>query len=285
MKTVAMIIDVAKCINCNNCFLADKDEHVDNDWLPYSLTQPKHGHRWIDILTKERGRFPMVDVAHLPTMCNQCRVPACLNQAPAGAVYQRPDGIVIIDPVKAVGHKEIVEACPYGHIWWNEAHQVPQKWTMNVHLLEQGWKEPRCVQACATGAMTFHSLEESELACLVDSEKLEVLHPEYATQPRIYYRNLQRFTHAFIGGSLAIKVVKTENEDEREECAAGILVTLYQRHTKMAETVSDVFGDFKFDGLPEASGTYTVEVTPPHRDKQSLDVSLGSSQHIGLILL
>ena len=36
MKKWNMIIDVAKCHDCNNCFLACKDEHVENDWPPYS---------------------------------------------------------------------------------------------------------------------------------------------------------------------------------------------------------------------------------------------------------
>ena len=58
-----MIIDVAKCHDCNNCFLACKDEFVDNDWPPYSVSQPLHGHRWMDIMRKERGQFPLIDVA------------------------------------------------------------------------------------------------------------------------------------------------------------------------------------------------------------------------------
>jgi len=32
MKKWAMIIDVAKCENCNNCFLSCKHEHIGNDF-------------------------------------------------------------------------------------------------------------------------------------------------------------------------------------------------------------------------------------------------------------
>ena len=32
-----MVIDVARCIDCNNCFLADKDEFTGNDFPPYSV--------------------------------------------------------------------------------------------------------------------------------------------------------------------------------------------------------------------------------------------------------
>ncbi len=106
MKQVCLIVDVARCSNCQCCFLADKDEHVGNDWPPYSLAQPKHGHRWIHVERKERGTFPKVEVTYLPTFCNQCREAPCLTAGPKGAVYQRPDGIVIIDPTLSKGCRE-----------------------------------------------------------------------------------------------------------------------------------------------------------------------------------
>ena len=60
MKSWHLIIDVARCHDCNDCFLADKDEFVDNDFPPYSAAQPWHGHRWMNIKRKERGQYPMV---------------------------------------------------------------------------------------------------------------------------------------------------------------------------------------------------------------------------------
>ena len=142
MKEWNLIIDVKKCEDCNNCFLACKDEFVGNDFPPYSMSQPRHGHRWINLMRKERGRFPMVDVAYRPTPCMHCDNAPCIKKAPEGAVYRRDDGIVIIDPKKAKGEKSLVDACPYGAIWWNEDLDLPQKCTFCVHLLENGWKEP-----------------------------------------------------------------------------------------------------------------------------------------------
>jgi Fe-S-cluster-containing dehydrogenase component len=54
MKKWNLIIDVAQCHDCNNCFLARKDEYAGNDWVPFSVAQPWHGHRWMDIIRKER---------------------------------------------------------------------------------------------------------------------------------------------------------------------------------------------------------------------------------------
>ncbi|MBI2318200.1 MAG: oxidoreductase, partial [Betaproteobacteria bacterium] len=162
MKKWNLIIDVAKCTNCNNCFLTNRDEHVDNDFPGYAAPQPRLGHRWIDIRRKERGRAPMIDVAYLPTMCNHCDNAPCVKASKDGAVYQRPDGIVIIDPQRARGNKEIVKSCPYRSIWWNEEHEVAQKWIFDAHLLDQGWKEPRGAQACPTGAMRSLKVEDDE---------------------------------------------------------------------------------------------------------------------------
>ena len=119
MKKWNMIIDVAECTNCNLCTLATMDEYVGNDLPGYSAPMPKHGHRWINILQKERGQAPMIDVAYVPTMCNHCDNAPCVAKG-GGAVSKRDDGIVLIDPVKAKGRKDLVDACPYGHIWWNE---------------------------------------------------------------------------------------------------------------------------------------------------------------------
>ena len=119
-----MIIDVAECTNCNNCTLATMDEYVGNAWPGYAAPMPKHGHRWINILQKERGQAPMIDIAYVPTLCNHCDDAPCIKAARDGAITKREDGIVLIDPVKAKGQKQLVEACPYGHIWWNEELQA-----------------------------------------------------------------------------------------------------------------------------------------------------------------
>ena len=72
MKKWNLIIDVAKCHDCNDCFLSCKDEYWENDFPPYSAAQPRHGHRWINIMRKERGQYPKVDVVYLPTPCMHC---------------------------------------------------------------------------------------------------------------------------------------------------------------------------------------------------------------------
>ncbi|MCL6477473.1 MAG: carboxypeptidase regulatory-like domain-containing protein [Peptococcaceae bacterium] len=275
MKKWNLVIDVAKCHDCNNCFLSCKDEFYQNDFPPYSAAQPLHGQRWMNIFRKERGQYPKVDVAYLPTPCMHCDSAPCVAKG-EGAVYKRDDGIVIIDPEKARGKKGIVDACPYGAIYWNEEKEVPQKCTFCAHLLDDGWTQPRCVQVCPTGALSIHYVEDAEMGKIKEAEKLEEIHPEYGTKPRVYYKNLYRYTKHFIAGHVALQV--------QDECAEGAKVTLVNELTKSsAVTVTNNYGDFKFDNLE--SGRYTVEVEYGGFGKQSRTVELDKSINLGTFFL
>jgi Fe-S-cluster-containing dehydrogenase component len=279
MKDWQLIIDIEKCEDCNNCFLACKDEHVDNDWPGYSAPQPLHGHRWMNIMRKERGQCPMIDVAYLPVPCMHCDRAPCIEAAKGGAVYKRDDGVVIIDPKKAKGQQAILKACPYDAIWWNEEREVPQKCTLCAHLLDEGWNEPRCVQACPTGALRFISGEEPGVDKTAASEKLEMLHPQYKTQPRVYYKHLYRYFECFIGGSVAIE------QDGIIDCAEGAKVSLVKDSKEMESVVTDNYGDFKFDRLEDNSGRYNVEIIFEGHDKKIIELDLKESINLGTIIL
>ncbi len=279
MKKWHLIINVATCVDCNSCFLSNKDEHVDNDFPGYAAPQPRHGHRWINVMRKERGQCPMIDVAYLPVLCMHCDEAPCISKAKNGAVYKRDDGIVIIDPEKSRGQKEIVDACPYKAIWWNEEYQVPQKWIFDAHLLDAGWKEPRCVQSCGTGSMSSVCMEDSEFKRMIETEKLEVLHPEYNTRPSVYYKKLYRYFKCFIGGTVAVE------SDGITDCAEGAKVVLFKDSNRLDEAVTDNFGDFKFDNLDENSGTYLLEIDMAGYEKKIREVALTDSQYVGTILL
>ncbi len=253
MKQWFMVIDVARCENCNNCMLACKDEHVDNDWPGYAAPQPRLGQRWMKIECRERGQFPLIDVAYRPTPCMHCANPPC-EAASNGAITRRGDGIVLIDPLKAKGQRNLVDACPYGAIEWNAELQLPQKCTLCAHLLDQGWKQTRCVQACPTGALKMEQITAEEMTARAQAQGLAVLHPDSGTQPHIYYANLHRFDRIFIAGSIAYEAGGVY------DCAAGAKVRLSRNGASLGETVADAFGDFRFDGLEPGSETFNVSI-------------------------
>ena len=266
-----LIIDVENCTNCNMCVLACQDEHVDNDFPNYAAPMPKHGARWIEIMRKERGQAPMIDVAYMPVMCNHCDNAPCIEAAKDGAITKREDGIVIIDPVKSKGQKHLVDSCPYDRIWWNEELEIPQTWIFDAHLLDEGWKQPRASTVCATGSIIAKKISDDEMAKLARDENLEVLEPEKGTKPRVYYKNLYRYDSCFIGGSIYAK------KNTIIDCIQDAVVKLKQNTAVIAEIKTDIFGDFKFDKLPEGSGDYQIEITADGFNKKSIDVVLNES--------
>ncbi|MEO6624572.1 MAG: 4Fe-4S dicluster domain-containing protein [Burkholderiaceae bacterium] len=274
-----LIIDVERCENCNNCVLANTDEYIGNDFPGYSAPQALHGEGTIQIHRRVRGEGHMVDAAYLPTMCNHCDDAPCIKAAGADVIRKRPDGIVIIDPVKAKGRKDLVQACPYGAIVWNEEQRLPQAWIFDAHLLDQGWKEPRCAQSCPTESIRAVKTDAAGMARLVAEQKLEVLKPELATRPRVYYRNLHRYAKHFVGGSVVATINGTR------ECVQGASAALLMDGHVLQETVTDTFGDFKFDALDAASGRYEVRISHDKLGTASVDAAAGQTCVLGEIEL
>jgi Fe-S-cluster-containing dehydrogenase component len=247
------VINVSKCVGCHGCQIGCKDEHCGNDWSPYAMPQPQIGQFWLKVEQKERGARPHVKVSYKPRLCNHCDNAPCVAAAPE-AVYKREDGLVIIDPVAAKGMREIIDSCPYGVIYWNEELQIPQKCTGCAHLLDGGHPitTPRCVDNCHLNLIEFGEQDDFDLT------GAEVLHPEYGTKPRVYYRGLPK---KFVAGTVYDPAV--------EEVVIGAAVTLAgDAGTFTAKT--DDFGDFWLRGLPDADFTLTIEAAGKSK---SLEVS------------
>lgn len=275
-----LIVDVAQCDNCRNCFLATKDEHIGNDFPGYAASQPEKVHSWVDIKQKERGHYPIAEANFMPVMCNHCDDAPCMKVAKDGAIKKRADGIVIIDPEKSKGQKEIVDACPYGAVYWNEEKQIPQAWIFDAHLLDDGWKEPRVQQSCPTNVFRSLKIDDAEMQRIKEQEGLEVLNPEYESKPRVYYKNLHMMSACFVGGSVVIDI------DGVEECAEGAEVVLKQNGTEVARATTDIFGEFKIDKLEPQSGSYELQVSSGSANIPVMDVSVGAdSLYLGVIKL
>jgi len=274
MAKYGIVVDITRCNGCYNCFLACRDEFCGNDYPPYSLAQPNTGHCWMRIIERERGKYPKVKVAYTPLMCMQCENAPCIEASLNGAVYRRADGIVIIDPEKAVGQKQIVDACPYRVIYWNKEKNIPQKCTFCAHLLDEGWKEPRCVETCPAGALTFGDLEDpnSKVSQLIASNKVEVIHPEYGLKEKVVYIGLPK---RFIAGAVVF--------GEKDECAENVDVTLTGEGVKKTIKTNN-YGDFEFEGL-EAEKEYSVKVEYPGYAPKEFSVKTQIDVYLGDIIL
>ncbi|SDE71133.1 4Fe-4S dicluster domain-containing protein [Sporomusa acidovorans] len=262
------VIDVENCNGCYTCQLVCKDEHVENDWSPIAKPQPDTGHFWLKMTEKTHGQVPKVKLEYVPQGCVHCDNAPCMKAAKNEAVYKRPDGLVLIDPEKSQGQKEIVEACPYHAVYWNEALQIPQKCTGCAHLVDEG-KEPRCVEACPHECIKFG--EESELADLI--AKAEIMLPEVGAKPRVYYVNLPKL---FVAGLVY--------DAQKDEIIENAKVSLTCKTTgAVLQATTDDFGDFWFKKL--AAGNYGLTISAQGYETYEEAIIVDQSLNVGDIAL
>lgn len=275
MSRLSLLIDVDKCTGCYNCFLACRDEHFDNEYPGYSAAQPLNGQFWMQIKEIETGVYPRPRLFYIPLPCMHCQDAPCMEVAQDNAVYRRPDGIVMIDPEKSQGQQNIVSACPYRVIFWNEARQIPQKCGLCAHRLDQGEKQPRCVESCPTGALVFGDLDDpqSAIAQLAAATAAQAYHPEFNAAPLVRYLNLPR---NFINGEVLFG-------DRPDICAAKVNVTLEGDGVKhLMQT--DAFGEFEFKGL-EKNTSYRVTIAHAGYVTVTQDVYTRTSINLGTVAL
>ncbi len=210
----------------------------------------------MNIVEWERGDNPRrVKTATVPTPCSHCDNPACVAAAKDGGAYQRPDGIVIIDPEKAVGQKQIADACPVGAVYWNEDLNLPQKCTMCAELLDDpdypGF-EPRCVEACPNQALVFGDLAdpESNISKLIAANKVTQLECLGDMTSNVVHLNIPR---KFLAGTVAYP-------KELEEVCIGARVKVTGEDGTVYEAVTNWAGDWEIEDLPAAK-SWKVEIT------------------------
>jgi Fe-S-cluster-containing dehydrogenase component len=275
MTRLGLLIDVTRCSGCHNCFLACRDEHYGNEYPGYSAAQPLNGQFWMRVNEVERGTYPRPRLDYIAIPCQHCEAAPCEAAATGGAVYRRPDGIVMIDPKKAKGQDSIVNACPYRVIFWNADLDLPQKCNLCAHRLDEGVKQPRCAEGCPTGALVFGDLDDpgSEIAKRSAALPTEALHPEYETRPLVRYVGLPQ---RLLAGEVVL-------EGADDSCAAGVKITV-EGEGGRREIVSDTFGQFACEGLAK-NEAYRLTVVHPGYASRQIDVRTQTDVDLGEVRL
>jgi Fe-S-cluster-containing dehydrogenase component/CRP-like cAMP-binding protein len=145
--TKAMLIDLDKCVRCDDCVRACASTHGGN---PRFLREGKTFDHWM--------------VTHA---CMHCADPVCMIGCPTGAIHRSQQaGIVVINDDTCIGCGTCANSCPYENIFMvgiNDPQGRPlidpkdqrqiQKAT-KCDLCEQQLGGPACVRACPHDALT-----------------------------------------------------------------------------------------------------------------------------------
>jgi molybdopterin-containing oxidoreductase family iron-sulfur binding subunit len=196
-----MVIDLKRCIGCNACTLACKQENGTPEGVHYAR-----------VVTREVGTYPTTRRTFLPVLCNHCDDAPCAQACPSGATWIRSDGLVLVDREKCIGCRACSVACPYMNrhfiekgmlehgygtdglspyeaIKFADFHEgTNTKCTMCAPRVDQGL-EPACVITCPTDARIFGDLEpaDGQLQILIRERKGWSLLPECKTKPSVFY--------------------------------------------------------------------------------------------------
>ena len=201
MARLGMVIDLKRCIGCNACTLACKQENGTPEGVHYAR-----------VITREVGTYPTARRTFLPVLCNHCDDAPCAQACPSGATWIRNDGLVMVDREKCIGCRACAVACPYMNRRFIEKGLLEHgystdglspfeaikfaefeegtmtKCTFCAHRVDQGL-EPACVVTCPTDARIFGDLEpeDGKLQKLIRERKGWTLLRQCNTKPSVFY--------------------------------------------------------------------------------------------------
>ncbi len=154
----------------------------------HAKSEPRVGPNWDEDVGA--GDFPNSHFFYLPRICNHCSNPSCLAACPRQAIFKRDqDGIVLVDLNRCEGNRMCIAACPYKKIYFNPKISKSEKCIFCFPRIEQGLP-PACADQCVGRIRFVGYLDDvdSQVHKLVVKYQVAIpLHPEYGTQPNVYY--------------------------------------------------------------------------------------------------
>jgi anaerobic dimethyl sulfoxide reductase subunit B (iron-sulfur subunit) len=182
MVRYAFHIDLSACTGCKACQLACKDKNSLPPGILWRRVVEVSGGDWL-----QRGEAWLTTVFayYLSAACMHCEAPICLEVCPTGAITQREDGIVLIDPHRCMGCRYCEMACPYKAPQFDLQRGVMTKCDFCHDLLDAG-QPPACVAACQMRVLHYGDLENLR-AAYGDSDDIFPLPSREFTCPALVY--------------------------------------------------------------------------------------------------
>lgn len=200
-----MVIDLKGCVGCQLCVMECKTAHN----MPKGLFRNQVHTVGGDVRDTPSGTFPNVSMSYLPTTCQHCCSPKCVEVCPTGATWKDEEtGIVRQNSTKCIGCGSCVAACPYEGVRMlgegepvylidstlgysdeppYEANTIA-KCDLCSNRIAQG-ETPACMEYCIGHVRFYGDLDDpnSEVSKLIASREYMQLLPDEGTDPSIYY--------------------------------------------------------------------------------------------------
>lgn len=222
MANYKMVIDLSKCVGCGACQIACKIENTVGQDVFYSYHEtvesgefPKAKYKYVPTMCNQCASAPCVRVCptqsmhkqdgltlHNDATCIGCG--ACVHACP----YHWPTLRNAEDYESWQSDTEIIKGCtasgkevsekagilvPYGNHDASDnelltGSHLSQKCCFCWHLVEKG-ESPYCVTMCPAHARMWGDLDdpESDVSKALSKESATVSHPEYGTNPQVFY--------------------------------------------------------------------------------------------------
>lgn len=100
MARMRFLCDVERCIDCGGCVVACKEGHN----VPVGINRRR-------VITINEGRPGEKSIS---VACMHCSDAPCIAVCPVDAIYQRDDGIVLVNKDTCIGCGYCFFACPFG---------------------------------------------------------------------------------------------------------------------------------------------------------------------------
>lgn len=180
-KRYAMVIDLKRCVGCNACTVACKQE-----WYEKIPAGEFRSH----IKEIESGKYPNLSSVFRRTACMHCADAPCVKECPVEPVKasrKTPEGITFVDDKLCVKCGACVEACPYKVRYLNADSKVNDK-ADSCNFCEPRLKRgeaPACTVNCVGSVFTFGDINDPQV-----QKKIKLarpLKPEFKTKPSVYY--------------------------------------------------------------------------------------------------
>lgn len=154
--TQAMLIDLDRCVRCDDCVRACASGHDGN---PRFVRQGRTFDHWM-----------------VANACMHCADPVCMIGCPTGAIHRAEEsGAVVINDVTCIGCGTCANSCPYGNIRLVELNDSSGNQLLDTNLrpilkatkcdlcsnLPGG---PACVRACPHDALRRVDFQETDLS-------------------------------------------------------------------------------------------------------------------------